>query len=150
MTSERPVSGISEVVLRVGDIDGMRDFYVDVVGLEPWKSFPGFVFLKVIDVDTPLGRGSHPQVLALVDRAEHAWDWRGTDDRPLDPAASALDHLAFELRPGSLEAERRRLEGLGLDVETVEFPWLRARALFFRDPEGNVVEFLAHDPDLER
>lgn len=146
MSDNAIVSGISEVVLRVEDIDAMRDFYVDVVGLEPWKSFPGFVFLKVVDVDTPLGRGSHPQVVALVDRAEHPWEWPGIAYRRPDPAASSLDHLAFEVRPGTLESERTRLEGLGLEVEAVDFPWLEARGLFFRDPEGNVVEFLAHEP----
>lgn len=149
MDDDGALSGIAEVVLRVEDIDRMRDFYLEVVGLEPWKSSVGFVFLKVVDVDTPLGRGSHPQVVALVDRTEHRWAWPGIDYRAPDPAASSLDHLAFEIRPGSFEDERRRLEELGLDVETVEFPPLRARGIFFRDPEGNVVEFLAHEPNLE-
>lgn len=149
MGDDSVVSGISEVVLRVEDIDAMRDFYVEVVGLVPWKSRPGFVFLKVVDVDTPLGRGGHPQVIALVDRDEHPWEWPGHDCRAPDPAASSLDHLAFEVRPGTLEAERTRLEELGLEVEAVDFPWLEAQGLFFRDPEGNVVEFLAHMPGLE-
>lgn len=126
----------------------MRDFYVDVVGLEPWRSSPGFVFLKVVDVDTPIGRGSHPQVVALVDRSEHPWDWPDIAYRAPDPAASALDHLAFEVPPATIDAQRRRLEGAGVEVECVEFPRLHARALFFRDPEGNVLEFLAHAPDV--
>lgn len=148
MEERRPITGISEVVLRVEDIDAVRAFYVDVVGLELWRSSPGFVFLKVADVDSPLGRESHPQVVALVDRDEHPWEWPGIDYRSPDPARSSLDHIAFEIHPDTIESERERLEDEGLDVAVVTFPFLRARGLFFRDPEGNVVEFLAHDPDV--
>lgn len=87
-------------------------------------------------------------VVLRVDRTEHPWEWPGIDYRRPAPEASSLDHLAFEVRPGALESERTRLEGLGLEVEAVDFPWLEARGLFFRDPEGNVVEFLAHQPEL--
>lgn len=146
---DRFLRGISEVVLRVEDLDVMCDFYVDVVGLERWKGSSGFVFLKVVDVDTPVGRGSHPQVIALVDRSEHPWSWPGIDYRDPNPASSSLDHLTFEIDAATMEDQRRRLEAAGLDVECVEFPWLRARALFFRDPEGNIIEYLAHDPELE-
>lgn len=88
------------------------------------------------------------EVVLRVDRTEHPWEWPGIDYRRPAPEASSLDHLAFEVRPGAPESERTRLEGLGLEVEAVDFPWLEARGLFFRDPERNVVEFLAHQPEL--
>ena len=50
--------------------------------------------------------------------------------------------------------ERTRLQERGLElVERVwrqvgsgEYAWLRARSLFFDDPEGNTIELIAHDP----
>jgi catechol 2,3-dioxygenase len=43
------------------------------------------------------------------------------------------------------DAERRRLEGFGVDVSPKEFPDFHWRSLFFTDPEGNRVEFVAYD-----
>lgn len=143
------LAGISEVVLRVNDLAAMETFYVDVVGLEPWRRSDALSFLKVADVDTPLGRGGHPQLVALVDRSRQPWEWPGLAYRMVDPERSTLDHLAFEIRPEAYESERARLEGHGLEVQSLEFPELRARAHFFRDPEENVVEFICHDPELD-
>lgn len=144
--SDRPAfAGISEVVLRVADLPGMLGFYTEIVGLQSWKSSPGFELLKVADVDSPLGRGGHPQLLALVDRTEHPWGWRGLDYGDIDPRASSLDHLALEISGDAFEAERLRLEETcELDVQMAAFPELNARGLFFPDPEGNVVEFACH------
>ena len=60
------------------------------------------------------------------------------------------DHLAFEIALDIYESERRRLQGLGLGfVEKTwsgEYAWLRARLLFFDNPEGNRIESIAHAP----
>jgi len=125
---------IAEIVLRVNDLEKMVTFYRDVVGLPVAHRAPDIVFLKVADLDTPLGRGGHPQLLGLVDR-----------HRPLDEPHSTLDHLAFEIDRADLDDERERLGRLGLTVDVETFGWAHARALFFNDPEGNRVEFIAHD-----
>lgn len=144
------LSGITEVVLRARDLGAMEAFYRDVVGLVVWKRMEGLVFLKVTDLDSPLGEsGRHPQLLALVDRGRHPWEWRGRPSGTANPADSGLDHFAFEIPAGRYQAERERLEGYGLDVQTAHFPDMEARALFFKDPEGNVIEFLCHDPNPE-
>lgn len=118
---KRFLRGISEVVLRVEDLDAMCDFYVEVVGLEWWKGSSGLVLLKVVDVDTPGGRVSHPQVVALVDRSEHPWSWPGIAYEAPNPASSSLDHLAFEIDLAAMEDQRRRLEAAGLDVDPVDW-----------------------------
>lgn len=130
---------IAEVGLRVKDLARMVAFYQETLGLEIVRAYPKHVFLKAGELDSPLGRGGHPQLLVLFDRDVH-----------LEIDSTTLDHLAFEISLDEYESERARLQGLGLElVERTwsgEYAWLRARSLFFDDPEGNRIEFIAHAP----
>ena len=110
----------------------MRAFYRDVVGLEEWREGDGFVFLKVAE-----GIEGHPQALVLFDRR-----------RELQPETSTLDHVAFAIAPGEYESRRVQLEEHGLEPAAKEFPGFGWRALFVRDPDGNSVEFVCHDPSV--
>jgi len=47
------------------------------------------------------------------------------------------------------DTEQQRLEQLGLTVETAQHAWLGWRSLYFRDPEGNVVELVCSDSRRE-
>jgi catechol 2,3-dioxygenase-like lactoylglutathione lyase family enzyme len=123
---------LGEVALRVADLAAMRAFYRDVVGLEEWRQGEGFVFFKVAE-----GVDGHPQALVLFDRG-----------RELRPEASTLDHLAFVIGLGEYDGRRRQLEEHGLEPAAKEFPGFGWRALFVRDPDGNTVEFVCHDPSI--
>ena len=46
------------------------------------------------------------------------------------------------------ESEKRRLEGLGLDVQATEHAWLHVRSLYFADPEGNLLELVCYDESV--
>ena len=150
------VTGVAEIVLSVRNLPRMRDFYRDVLGFDLLKEAchdkgavptpggaPTISFLTIIQLDTPLGRHGHPQLLALIDFQRHA------GMRELftghDRTKSTLNHLAFEIPPESYEPHRKRLEALGLTPREVEFPHMVAKALFFNDPEGNVLELICHD-----
>ena len=147
MTTKRTaVKGLGEVALRVNDLDAMRRFYEEVIGLEVMKRFPTVVFFRVSD-----GYGGHPQALALFDRS-------GEPSRPkihgstpggVSQERSTLDHLAFEIDLESYQSEKQRLEQLGLPVETVVFDWIGWRSLYVHDPEGNTVEFVCFDPSVK-
>ena len=63
---------------------------------------------------------------------------------------SSLDHFAFEIDIANLESEKKRLQGLGLEVKETTFPNTSARAIFFRDPEGNSIEFIAYDEAVSK
>lgn len=139
----------------------MRDFYREVLGFElssqashesgrepDPEGEPTIAFLTIRRVDTPLGRGGHPQLLVLIDVRRHAFArerFRGAE-----PRRSTLNHLAFEIPPDSYEAHRGRLVALGLEPEEVSFPAMSARALFFRDPEENLVELICAAPASAR
>jgi catechol-2,3-dioxygenase len=136
------VMHLAEVGLRVTDLARMVAFYQEVLGLEIVRAYPQHVFLKAGALDSPLGRGGHPQLLVLFDR-----------DVRLEVTLTTLDHLAFEIALDDFEMARTRLQERGLAVvERVwsrvgsgAYAWLRARSLFFDDPEGNTIELIAHD-----
>jgi catechol-2,3-dioxygenase len=125
---------LGEIALRVNDLQKMRSFYEDVVGLEILNDkIPGAVFLKVAEAVE-----GHPQFVALFDRSVG-----------VGPDHTTLDHFAFLIDLKDYEAEKERLEKLGTGVYPKVFPEFKWRALFFRDPEGNLVEFVCYDPGLE-
>jgi len=47
-----------------------------------------------------------------------------------------------------LEREKKRLESLGLQVETAEYAWVHWRSLYVTDPEGNQVELAFYDANV--
>ena len=131
---------VAEVGLSVQDLPRSVAFYQEILGLEMVRAYPTIVFLKVGELDSPLGRGGHPQLLVLFDRQVQ-----------IDIALTTLDHIAFEIPLEHFQAERERLQQLGLEVsERIwrgEYAWLGARSLFLDDPDGNNVELIACDPN---
>jgi catechol-2,3-dioxygenase len=131
------VRGLGEIAFRVNNLDAMQRFYEQVIGLPLMTRVPNCAFFKIAD-----GYGGHTQVLALFDRSESP-GYQGTD-----AATSTIDHIAFEVPLAEFENERKRLESLGLQVETAEHPWVHCRSLYVTDPEGNQVELVCYDESV--
>ena len=123
-----PVHGLFEAHLTTGDLDRAVRFYRDVVGLAPAYEVPerGAAFFWVGEA----GRG----MLGL-------WSLGSA------PVALAL-HVAFEVVLGAVD----RLRALGVTPrsffgdETDEpsvIGWMPAAAVYFRDPDGHMLEYLA-------
>jgi len=127
--SDRRVKGLGEVSIQVKDLDVMHKFYEEVVGLEVLRRDESFVFFKVAE-----GYGGHTQNLALF-QAENE----------LNPEQTTLHHIALNVALEDFETEKMRLEGLGLKVNATVHEWLHVRSLYFADPEGNSLEFVAYD-----
>jgi len=136
--SDRRVKGLGEVSIRVKDLDAMHKFYEEVVGLEVLRRDESFVFFKVAE-----GYGGHTQNLALFE-ATNRWLLE-TKSEQLNPAGTTLHHIALNVALEDFEAEKIRLEGLGLKVTATVHEWLHVRSLYFPDPEGNSLEFVAYD-----
>jgi catechol-2,3-dioxygenase len=132
MTKTPAVKGLGEVALRVNDLSRMKRFYQEVLGLNELGNFPGGALLKIAS-----GHGGHTQVLGLFDRSTS-----------VAQPQSTLDHLAFAIDLIDYEAERRRLQGLGLDITVREHNWIKWRSLYFHDPEGNEVELVCYDESI--
>ncbi len=136
------VKALGEVSLRVNDLDAMRKFYQEVVGLEVLRRDESFVFFKIA-----VGYGGHSQVLALFDSSNRSF-LEGKAEQ-LSQAGSTLHHIALNVALEDFEAERQRLEGLGLQVEATVHEWLHVRSLYFSDPEGNRLEFVCYDATVQ-
>lgn len=156
MSPAPPITGVAEIVLSVVDLPQMRSFYTDVLGFPVHSELsletetpdpdgePTISFLTVRELTTPLGP-THPQLLVLIDYKRHIHAKRRFIGH--DVSKSTLNHLAFEIPPHSYDDHLRRLQGLRLDPVETEFPAMMAKAIFFRDPEGNVLELICRSND---
>lgn len=136
--SSRRVKGLGEVSIFVRDLDAMHKFYEEVVGLEVLRRDERFVFFKVA-----AGYGGHTQNLALFEASDSMVLNKQAEQ--LNSQETMLHHIALNVALEDFEAEKVRLEGLGLAVEADVHEWLHVRSLYFSDPEGNTLEFVAYD-----
>ena len=63
----------------------------------------------------------------------------------LDQERTTVDQITFNIDLSDYDSERKRLETLGLKVETKEHEWVK---WYFHDPEGNQVELVCYDANL--
>lgn len=154
------ITGVAEIVLSVRDLPRMRKFYQEILGFallsearhetgpEPDPNGEATItFLTIKQVDTPLGRHGHPQLLALIDYRRHIFAKQRFDGH--EPTRSTLNHLAFEIPPETYDAHKGRLKAFDLSPREAVFPAMNARALFFNDPEQNLLELICHAPSTE-
>ena len=132
---KRRITHIAEIGLRVNDLPKMVYFYQEELGFEVEIAGSHHVFLKVGELDSPLGQIGHPQMLVLFDR-----------QAPIDIQFSSLDHLAFEIPNEFYREEFKRFDSRGMVLRERSWPdtldW-RGRSFFINDPEGNVVVMIA-------
>jgi catechol 2,3-dioxygenase-like lactoylglutathione lyase family enzyme len=137
----RRIKGLGEVSLRVKDLDAMQKFYEEVLGLEVIARGESQVFFKIAE-----GYGGHTQNLALFRADNRIFLVNKVPE--LDLEKTTLHHVAFNIALEDYETEQRRLEGLGLNVVATDHAWLHVRSLYFPDPEGNLLEFVAYDANV--
>lgn len=119
--------GLFEMVLEVTDLGASEQFYVEVIGLKvatrwtderpaTWLSLGGGSFLGLWPVET------------------------GGDVAIHKSRGGAHVHFAIRVPVGTLDAEQRRIEALGAEVESGWDFGSGNRAFYLDDPDGNVVE----------
>ncbi len=128
MADRIPVSGISELVLEVLDLDRSVRFYHEQLGLE-------------------LAARSEERAWFLAGRSRIGL-W--TPQVGLAQGRGGVHvHYAFHLDDDDFDATVARLEGHGLEPEVISFEdetdETRGRAVYVHDPDGNVVEFWTFD-----
>ena len=79
-------------------------------------------------------------------------DWYTRDKSPqIDPKLTTLSHFAFSIALDDFESEKKRLEGIGIEiVHSGTSSWMHSRMFYFFDPEGNLIEFKSHDESVGR
>jgi hypothetical protein len=61
------------------------------------------------------------------------------------PTPAYCRNIALNAALEDFESEKMRLEGLGLKVNAAAREWAHVRSMYFSDPEGNLLEFVAYD-----
>ena len=108
------VRALGETVLRVKDLQRVKRFYTDVIGLDVLREFDGIVFLKVSD-----GYGGHTQIIGLFHESLPVPFPRDAREA-VHLEATSLHHFALEIDKKDFDAELARLKQLGVEVTTVE------------------------------
>ena len=127
MREAPPVSGISELVLEVSDLDAARRFYRDVLGFE----------------ETLYGEGAEGRYWYLIGETARLGLW--TEQVGLAGGrGGAHVHYAFKVPDDQVDRLKDRIEEAGTEVEG-PIQLGPGRAIYVTDPEGNVVEFWSQD-----
>ena len=121
-----PVTGVSELVLEVADLEVAEAFYAGVLGLPVVARWPAREAIWVMAGDrTRIGLW-RPQVgLAGGQPGAHV-------------------HFAMHLAEEHMEAARARLREHGYEPEEIVFEGA-GRSLYLTDPDGHVVELWTWD-----
>jgi catechol 2,3-dioxygenase-like lactoylglutathione lyase family enzyme len=125
-------SAILETCLDVTDLARSRDFYAGLFGYPIMKSDDRFCAFSVAERQVLIlfRRGSDPQGTTL--------------SFGFIPAhgGSGAGHLGFGIPAGSLPAWQSRLAEQGVPIES-SFTWpTGGTSLYFRDPDGHLLELL--------
>jgi catechol-2,3-dioxygenase len=127
VTAPPSISGISELVLEVSDLDAARAFYRDLLGLE----------------ETLYGEGRDGRYWYLVGDSARLGLW--TPQTGLAGGrGGAHVHFAFNLGEEALEDMIGRLREREAEFEG-PIQLGPGRAIYLTDPDGNVVEFWTQD-----
>ena len=128
------IRNVDYVILLCDDVQRMKNFYQNVMSFQVEEDNPHWVKFRVGDC-----------ALTLRPRGP----WRGWEDGPI-PKGSASVQLAFCV--GYDEVDRSHAELIEKGADIIERPkdqHFGHRTLFFRDPEGNVMEIYAELDDRD-
>jgi catechol-2,3-dioxygenase len=114
------LSGLAELTLETTDLAGMERFYREVVGL------------------ATLSREDDRVWLAVGERSRLGLWTPG--DKEFGDRGGRHVHFAFSVEHGQLTSVAERLRGLGMEHEGPVEHEGGDHSLYFRDPEGNLVE----------
>lgn len=127
-----PPSAILETCLSVSDLPQARAFYEDLFGYTA----------MVADERLCAFNLSGTQVLILFSREEVAQPVHLPFGTIPAHGAHGESHIGFRIPAESLDAWRSRLQEKGIPIEsTVTWP-LGGTSIYFRDPDGHLLELL--------
>ena len=125
---------IVESSIYSSDLEKMKEFYVDKLGLEFVSEQKGrHVFLK-----------TDKNMLLIFNHMVTAAE-KETNHGAITPPS--MVHIAFEIGSDEYEDAKDLLEKNYIQIEK-EVTWendIKSRSIYFRDPAGNLVEFITRN-----
>ena len=128
--SVKEIRNFDYAVLLCEKLQETRAFYKDVMGFPVEVDHENWVSFRVgVTLLTLRPRGADPA---------------GSGDGPAVTGSAAVQ-LAFRVPPQAVDACHAELVDAGVPIvrEPTDLPRQRHRTLFFRDPEGNLIEIYA-------
>lgn len=124
----RAIRALDYTILYARDLPAMRRFYADVMRFDIQREAPGFDWIE-------FRVGSTLLVIAKPGLV--------VPDRPVPPGIASVQ-LAFRVRKEQVDACEAALRTDGVEIvkPSADLAWGH-RALFFRDPDGNLLEIYA-------
>lgn len=135
------IKGIGEIILRVNDMDLMKNFYHQTIGLELIHESNNYTFFKIAD-----GYGGHNQTLALFAKSNLNAFSEKFDG--IKTASSTLHHFALEIDKKDYKSILNFCKENDIEYVTEIFEWINWKSIFIKDPESNIVEFVCHDSNI--
>jgi catechol 2,3-dioxygenase-like lactoylglutathione lyase family enzyme len=143
------IRGIHHVAISTPDLDRLAAFYTDVLGFEPvmstgWRDRP--IIDRIIGLD---GSAARQVMLRAGNAYLELFEYSSPTPRAVDPASPSTpsDHgyTHFCIDVIDIDAEYARLSASGMTFHTSpptvdELGNARLRAIYGRDPDGNIVE----------
>ena len=122
--------GVVETALHVEDLDRSREFYEDVLGLRLMAGDRRFCAFEVAGRD-----------VLLLFRKDGTPGPVSTPGGVIPPhGGEGQLHVAFAIGKDELDRWEERLKRSGVEIES-RVDWLRGgRSIYFRDPDGHLLE----------
>jgi catechol 2,3-dioxygenase-like lactoylglutathione lyase family enzyme len=125
---------IVETSIYSSHLEKMKEFYVDKLGLEFVSEQIGrHVFLK-----------TDKNMLLIFNQAVTAAEKETSHGASTPPS---MVHIAFEIESDEYEQAKHLLEKNNIHIEK-EIVWennIKSKSIYFRDPSGNLVEFITRN-----
>ncbi len=127
-----PVSGILETALYVSDVTRSADFYRRLFGFATLLESERLIALNV----------AHRNVLLLFKEGATHEAFETPGGTVPGHTGAGPTHFALSVEPQDIEAWRARLSSENIPIES-EVTWARgAQSIYFRDPDGTLVELI--------
>ena len=125
---------IVETSIYSSDLEKMKEFYVDKLGLDFVSEQRGrHVFLK-----------TDKNMLLIFNYGVTRSEKETSHGAPTPPS---MVHIAFEIESDEYDETRNLLEKNNIQIEK-EVVWeneIKSRSIYLRDPAGNLVEFITRN-----
>jgi len=137
------IHGIHHTAISTGDLERAIDFYTGLLGFEVINRFDWERGSETADAVTGLkDSAARAAMLKLGNAFLEVFEYDSPTPRSADPDRPVCDHgiTHLALQVSDMDAEYERLSGAGMQFHCPPMEGLRA--LYGRDPDGNVVELM--------